>query len=164
MHVSEIFCDSAEAFDCVNHEILLPKLNFYGNQGSAGQWFKSDLNGRKQSVEIKSPKSNSNSYSNWGIVKHGVPQGSILGSLSFLLYINDLPQIINSQSKPILFTDDISIIIYHPDSDYFQNSINVFASLNKRFKANKLTLNFDKINFMKFATNRKTCINLNIGY
>jgi hypothetical protein len=96
------------------------------------------------------------------IVKH-VPQGSILGPRLFLLYINDLPQIINSQPKPILFADDTSII-YHPDSDYFQNSIDdVFADLNSWFKANKLTLNSDKTNFMKFATN-KTSINFNIGY
>jgi hypothetical protein len=102
--------------------------------------------------------------SNWGIAKHGVPQGSILGPLLFLLYIKALPQIINSQSKPILFTDDTSTIICHPDSDYFQNSINdIFADLNW-FKANKLTLNFDKTNFMKFTTNNKTSINFNIGY
>jgi hypothetical protein len=97
IHVGEIFCDLP--FDCVNHDILLLKLNFYGNKGKAGQWFKSYLNGRKQRVEMKSPNSNSNSYSNCNIVKHGVPQGSIFGPLLFLLYINDLPQII--KSKPV---------------------------------------------------------------
>jgi hypothetical protein len=125
MHVGGIFCD------CVNHDILLLKLNFYGIKGKAGQWFKSYLSGRKQRVEIKSANSNSNLYTDWGIVKHGVPRGSILGPLLFLLYINDLPQIINSHSKPILFTDVTSIIIYYPDSNYFQNSISeVFADRN----------------------------------
>jgi hypothetical protein len=163
MHVGGIFCDLAKAFDCVNHDILLSKLNFYGIKGNAEQWFKSHLNGRKQ-TEIKSPNSNSNSHSNWDIEKHGVPQGSIFGLL-FLLYINDLRQIINSLSKPKLFADDTSIIIHHPDSDYFQNYINdVFTGLNNWFKANKLILNFDKTNFMKFTTNNKTSINLNIGY
>jgi hypothetical protein len=70
MHVGGIFCDLANAFDCVNHDILLSKLNCYGIKGKVGQWFKSYLNGRKQRVEIESPNSNSNSYSNWGIVKH----------------------------------------------------------------------------------------------
>jgi hypothetical protein len=85
--------------------------------------------------------------------------------MSCIISTNDLPPTINSQSKPILFANNINIIIYHPERDYFQNSINdIFEHLNKWFKVNKLTLNFDKTYFMKFATNNKTCINLNIGY
>jgi hypothetical protein len=165
MHVGGIFCDLAKAFDCVNHDILLSKIDFCGMKGETEQWFKSYLSGLKQRIEIKSPDSNPNSYSNWGIVKHGVPQVSILGPLIFFLYINDLPQIIISQCKPILFADDTSIIIYHPDSNYFQNSIDdVFADLNNCFKANKVTFNFDKTNVIKFATNNKPSINFNIAY
>jgi hypothetical protein len=152
-HVGGIFCDLVEASNCVSHEILLSKLNFYEIQGKTGQWFKPYLNGRRQKIEIKSPNSDSTTYSNLGIVKHGVPQGSIPGSLTFLLYITELPPTINFQSKPILFADDTSIIIYHPDNDYFQNSTNdVFASLKRWFKANKLTLNFDKTMFVTFAS------------
>jgi hypothetical protein len=89
-----------------------------------------------------------------------------------IFFSSYIPQIMNSQSKPILFADDTSIIIYHPDSDSFQNSsdsfqnsINdVFADLNSWFKTSKLTLNLDKINFMKFTTNNKTSINFNIAY
>jgi hypothetical protein len=70
--------------------------------------------------------------------------------LYLVLFFSSYISMISFQSKPILFADDTSIIIYHPDSDYFQNSINdVFADLNKWLKANKLTLNFDKTNFMK---------------
>jgi hypothetical protein len=71
-----------------------------------------------------------------------------------------VPSTFISQSKPIHVTGDTSITIYYPDSGYFQNSINdIFTSLNKWFKANKLKLNFDKTYFMKFANN-KTCIHL----
>jgi hypothetical protein len=95
-------------------------------------------------VEINTPDSNNSIYSDWGIIKHGVPQGSILGPLLFLIYINDLSPTINAQSKPILFADDTNIIISHPETDCFQNRLNdVFASLNRWIKANKLTLNFD---------------------
>jgi hypothetical protein len=65
MHVVRIFCDVAKAFDCVNHEILLTKLHFYGIQGTAAKWFRSYLTDRKQKVELKSPKNNLNFFSNW---------------------------------------------------------------------------------------------------
>jgi hypothetical protein len=70
--------------------------------------------------------------------------------------MNDLPPAINSHSKPVLFDSDIIIIISHPDIGCFQNCMNeIFASLNKGIKANKLTLNFDKTSFMKCCTNKQ---------
>lgn len=75
--------------------------------------------------------------------------GSIFGLLLFLIYVNDLLVTISSQSKPISFTDDPSVTISHLEIKYFQNFMNdVFASLNKLFKTNKHTLNFDN-KFMK---------------
>jgi len=87
LYVGGIFCDLSKAFDCVNHEILLTKLHFYGIQGITIEWSRSYLTNRKQKVEIKSPNSTHNLVSDWGILKHRVPQGSILGPLIFLVYI-----------------------------------------------------------------------------
>jgi hypothetical protein len=76
--LDRVFCDLAKAFDCVNHEILLTKLHFYGIQGTPAKLFRSYLTDRKQKVEVKSPKTNQNCFSNWGTIKYGVPQGSII--------------------------------------------------------------------------------------
>jgi hypothetical protein len=100
MHVGVIFCDLSKGFDCVNNEILLTKLHFYGIQGITAKCF-----------QVKSPKNNQIFFSNWGTTKHGVPQGSILGPLDFITYINDLPPTINALTEPIMFADDTSVII-----------------------------------------------------
>ena len=86
-----------------------------------------------------------------------MPQGSILGPLLFLVYINNLPEAIEHKAIPILFADDTSILITRPNSIKFQSDLNlVFGQLNKLFKANLLSLNFNKTYFTKF-TNKSTC-------
>jgi hypothetical protein len=110
MHVGGIFCYLAKAFYCVNHEILLTKLHFYGIQGIAAKWFRSYLTDRKQKVKISHQITLRIFSQTGGTIKHGVPQGSILRPLFFIIYINDLPPTINTLSEPI-FADDTSVII-----------------------------------------------------
>jgi hypothetical protein len=101
------------AFSCVNHDILLTKLEFYGITGITYKLIKSYLQGRYQSVVLNNYPSSS--CLNWAELKHCVPQGSILGALLFLLYINDLAQITNDSSKIVLFAGDTSMIITNPN-------------------------------------------------
>lgn len=150
--VGSVFCDLQKAFDCVNHNILLTKLDFYGISNTANQLIKSYLNHRYQRVIIKDTM-NANWTSDWEPIKHGVPQGSILGPLLFLIYINDLPQTINRVADPVLFADDTSIVISHTNLEEFKSSINlVLEQTANWFRSNFLSLNFNKTHFLQFST------------
>jgi hypothetical protein len=106
--VGGLFCNLTKAFDCVNHEILLAKLEFYGFNGTAGKLIKTYLMDRQQRTVLNA--NITSGVSDLQNVKQGIPQGSILGPFLFLIYINDLPFITNKESKPILFADDTSIL------------------------------------------------------
>ena len=143
MVVGGIFCDLQKAFDCVNHNILLTKLKYYGITGTTHKLIKSYLKDRYQRVILHN--NSSDSRSKWGKITHGVPQGSILGPLLFLLYINDLPQITHENSKMILYADDTSIIITNPNPSNYENIVNkIFEDINRWFNSNLLSLNLEK--------------------
>jgi hypothetical protein len=150
--VGGIFCDLEKAFDSVKHDILLCKLEFYGIRGPFLNVVKSCLTDRYRRVLIGNVSSNLSNSSDWGKIKNGVPQGSILGPLLFLFYINDLFKIIKHNSKPILFADDTSLIITNPRYINFKSNINhVFLQLNEWFDANLLSLNYDKTQYVHFT-------------
>jgi hypothetical protein len=121
--VGGTFCDLSKAFDCVNHDILLSKLTFYGITGNAYEWIKPYLSNRFQRVETENENPNYKTLSVWGVTKYGVPQGSILGPLLFFLYVNDLSKTINGNSKPVLFADDISVTVTSSKLEDFQKHI-----------------------------------------
>jgi len=147
-YVGGLFCDLQKVFDCVNHNILLDKMKFYGRTGLAHKLIRSYLDNRYQRVTMKDSKYNKLS-STWEHVKHGVPQGSVLGPLLFLTYINDFPLTINKLASSILFADDMSIIISDTNPEEFTNTINsVMTEIMDWFQSNLLTLNFDKTTFL----------------
>jgi sarcosine oxidase/L-pipecolate oxidase len=109
-----IFLDLTKAFDVVNHNLLLSKLELYGLRGKIHEWLSSYLKDRTECVETQhgdQMTSNLKTFtSSLKVINHGVPQGSILGPLLFLLFINDLPQALQ-QAKVVLFADDTNIVL-----------------------------------------------------
>jgi len=144
---------------------LLSKLKFYGIGNKDLTLYQSYLDNRYCRTAIYNDSENSKKVSNWAKVRHGVPQGSVLGPLLFLLYVNDLPKIINKTSAPIIFADDTSILFAHSNLiDLNKNIHIVFTTLNKWLRANQLSLNFNKTNYVQFATKRSMSVNLKIGF
>ena len=128
--VGGIFCDWEKTFDCVDHVILLSKLKFYGIIGKDLAFYHSYLDKRHFRTGIYNDSHNSNKVSSWVKVRHGYPQGSVLGPILFLLCISDLPKIINKTSALIIYADDTSILFAHSDQIDFNKNIHmVFATL-----------------------------------
>ena len=140
--------DFKKAFDCVDHQILISKLESYGIRGMPLRWFTSYLSNRVCYTEIEQITSNHR------IFNTGVPQGSILGPLLFLLYINDLPKI-SDNLQTILFADDTTVSSSDVDLRFLTQTTNEeLFKIEQWTILNKLTLNADKTEFLVFS-NRK---------
>ena len=145
-----IFLDLSKAFDTIKHDILLDKMAHYGFRGIVLDWFKSYLTNRKQFVEYNIRKSTIR------LINSGMPQGSILGPLGFIIYVNDIPNSVPDLSL-ILFADDTSAFTSHKDLSTLNNIMNNgLSKLNTWFKSNKLSLNLKKTNYMLLGTRNKT--------
>ena len=139
-----IFIDLQKAFDTVNHQILLKKLDHYGTRGTALSWFSSYLSNRSQYVSVNGHNS---SHLN---VTCGVPQGSVLGPLLFFIYINDLPRSSNKLSF-YRFADDPNMYFGSDNLDNLEKVVNKkLKHVKKWLDANKLALNTEKTNFIIF--------------
>ena len=139
-----ILLDLKKGFDTVDHRIRLRKLYAYGIRGTLLKWFESYLTGRTQYVAFKGTNSDTH------YVKCGVPQGSILGPLLFILYMNDICSV-SKLLFTLLYADDICVLLSGKDLNDLIAVLNVeLISLSVWLKSNKLSLNTQKTFFMVF--------------
>ena len=143
-----LLIDFSKAFDTVDHTILLHKLKHYGVRGVAHDWLKSYLSNRTQYVCIN------NKFSDSQKLDYGVPQGSILGPLLFIVYINDIPNI-SHIAKFVLYADDANIIISGDNIKDIENKLHTLSnSLIEWVNVNELLLNVKKTKYMIFSRSK----------
>lgn len=143
-----LFMDLSKAFDCVDHKILLDKLHRMGIRGIAFDLLKSYLSNRKIVVHVN------DSISQPRTMNIGVPQGSVLGPILYLLYVNDIAAL-QLRGKLKLFADDSSV--FYASCSFEQNMIKLRDDLPKiaeYFRLNRLTLNLRKTNYVHFGYSR----------
>ena len=150
-----IYIDLSKAFDTLDHTILLAKLRYYGIRGVAHKLMLNYLSHRYQYVEYNGVQSSSQH------INTGVPQGSILGPLLFLFYINDLP-LVSPVFRMLMYADDTTLFC-NINNDINDNEINrQLNTINEWLLSNKLSLNIKKTKYMVFHTNQRRVLYPNL--
>ena len=148
-HLATYAVDLRKAFDVVNHSIILNKMERMGIRGLPLNWFRNYLTDRRSYVEIGSTKSDLKTFN------IGVPQGSTLGPILFLLYINDLP-LISDLLNMTLFADDTTLSVSNPHyNELIANSNDELTKFNNWTLTNRLTINTDKTEMLLFSNKFK---------
>ena len=143
-----VFIDLSKAFDTVDHNILLKKLSFYGVRNNTFKWFKSYLSNRKQYITTDQGNTEMEN------ITCGVPQGSILGPLLFLIFVNDLSQA--TSLDPIMFADDTNLFYSNKNITTLFETVNEeLVNINIWFCVNKLSLNASKTKYVFFHKSRQ---------
>jgi hypothetical protein len=159
-----VVLDLQKAFDTVDHKILLGKLSAIGLNENSVKWFESYLTDRSQVVDMDG------THSSMEKITCGVPQGSILGPLLFLVYVNDMVSAVNC--KLLLYADDSALMVSHSDANIIQERLSTeLTSVSDWLVDNKLSLHLGKTESILFGTKHKlkkhselniTCNNTNI--
>ena len=147
--IGMILIDLQKAFDAIDHDILLQKLYAIGFSKHSVNWFRSYLINRTFLVNL------GNAFSQPACVSSGVPQGSILGPLLFLIYINDMSQAV--KCNLFLYADDTCLVCQHKDINEIEKQLKVLESIYDWFVDNKISIHFgdDKTKCILFATKFK---------
>lgn len=156
--VTTVLLDFSKAFDCLGHDLILNKLQNLGIQGTALAWFHSYLKGRKQVVEIKSKQNGKieDIRSEPLPMNRGVPQGSVLGPVLFILFTNDLPQYLDACCKTLMYADDTTLLLSGKNAE--QLSIDSYVALNMAYQychSNDLAVNPSKTNQLTYGRRKE---------
>ena len=155
-HLIAIFLDLSKAFDTIDHDILVKKLAHMGIKDMPLKWFHSYIVERKQFVVTNSHKSTTKP------LNYDVPQGSTLGPILFLLYINDFGSALN-EIKYIQFADDTTLFNSYNDINDLNIKINLeLSKIYKWLTVNKLSLNVSKTKYMIISNRQTPDVNIKI--
>ena len=146
-YIVGLYLDLSKAFDTVYHKILLSKLEHYGIRGPPLKWFHSYLKNRTQYTLANGTKSDVRN------INYGVPQGSILGPLLFLLYTNNMPNCLPESNKTRLFADNSNIFITSQSPYTLKIELKIaMGRILRWLEDNKLTINLNKTQYSIFQT------------